>query len=84
MSLMEAIDHWRVNDELRVTLMQAIEQLTMVQKCRMFKYCVQRKTLAGIAEEEGVCVNGVYKSIQAGTEKIRRFFIDNGMNCYFK
>lgn len=55
-------------------LEKAFEVLTPVQKSRIIKRYVQRKTLRAIAEEEGIVVSVVDKSVRAGVKKLRKYF----------
>lgn len=60
-------------------LYKAISILTPIQKRRIAKYFFCGKTYSEIALEEGVNVSKIYKSVELGLKKIKKF-LDEGEN----
>ena len=52
--------------------------LTETQRRRLWKYCVEGKSVRLIAKEECAYRNAVWKSIQAAKEKMFKFFVETG------
>ena len=52
--------------------------LTETQRRRLWKYCVEGKSVRLIAKEECAYRNAVWKSIQAAKEKMFNFFVETG------
>ena len=55
-----------------------LSHLTETQRRRLWKYCVEGKSVRLIAKEECAYRNAVWKSIQAAKEKMFNFFVETG------
>lgn len=65
--------------ELAQLLMQELDtSLTETQRRRLWKYCVENKSIRVIAHEESAYRNAVWKSITSAKQKMYDFFAKRG------
>lgn len=65
------------NNELKEKLLEAMKNLTPLQKERIKKYYFLQMTYDEIAASENVGKMAVYRSIRAGINKMRKSFFEN-------
>lgn len=72
------IEEYNAREAIYDLLMEALDNLTVIQRRRLIKYIVCGKTLREIAEEENVNYTKIDRSVKTAIKKIKDFFENRG------